>query len=74
MNDTADAFRNRIASVALRKEFLEKQKMKNYSSEYDRLRAHLETNSTMPYQTRSGLKNRVDHLKALGARAVESIV
>ena len=72
LNDQADAFLNRTKSVALRKEILEKQKRRNYTSEYDRIRGHI-NNSATPALTKDRLKNRVEHLKNLGARAVESI-
>jgi hypothetical protein len=72
LKDHIDAYRTRAASVALRKEILEKQNMRNYQSEYERIRAHLE-DSAIPFKTREGLKTRAVHLKALGAKAVGSI-
>ena len=72
LNDMADAYLNRTKSVALRKEILEKQKQRNYTSEYDRIRGHI-NNSATPALTKDRLTNRVEHLKNLGARAVESI-
>ena len=68
----ADAHANRTKSIAFRKEVLEKQKRRNYQSEYERLRHHVE-NSATPSLTRDRLKSRTDHLKSLGARAVDSI-
>ena len=50
LSDHIDAYRTRAASVALRKEVLEKQNVRNYQSEYDRIRAHLE-DSAVPYKT-----------------------
>ena len=72
LSDHIDAYRTRAASVALRKEILEKQNVRNYQSEYDRIRAHLE-DSAVPYKTKEGLRIRSAHLKALGAKAVGSI-
>ena len=72
LNEMAEAYRNRTKSVALRKEILEKQKRRNYQSEYDRLRGHVE-NSATPALTRDHLKTRTERLKSLGARAVDSI-
>ncbi len=72
LSDHIDAYRTRAASVALRKEVLEKQNVRNYQSEYDRIRAHLE-DSAVPYKTKEGLRIRTVHLKALGAKAVGSI-
>ena len=72
LNDMADAFQNRTKSVALRKEILEKQKKRNYQSEYDRIRSHVE-NSATPSLTRNHLTSRAAHLKTLGAKALDTI-
>ncbi len=37
LNDMADAFQNRTKSTSLRREILEKQRTRNYQSEYDRI-------------------------------------
>ena len=42
LNDMADAFQNRTNNTALRREILENQKKRNYQSEYDRIRNHVE--------------------------------
>ncbi len=68
----ADAFQNRSKSTALRKHILEKQKIRNYQSEYDRMRNHGE-NSTTPTLTMDVLKSRTEHLKTLGARELDTI-
>ena len=72
LNDMADAVQNRTQSIALRREILQKQQQRNYQSEYERIRAHVEDSAT-PALTKDRLKGRVEHLKKLGARAVESI-
>ncbi len=72
LKEHVDAYRSRAASVALRKEILEKQSVRNFQSECDRIRAHLE-NSATPYKTKEGLQTRAAHLKSLGAIAVGSI-
>jgi len=72
LKEHIDAYRSRVASVALRKEILDKQNVKNYQTEYDRIRAHLE-DGAIPFTTRDGLKTRAEHLKTLGAMAVDSI-
>ena len=72
LKEHVDAYRSRVASVALRKEILEKQNVRNFQSEYERIRAHLE-DSSVPFKTREGLQTRAAHLKALGAKAVGSI-
>ena len=72
LNDAADAFQNRTKSISLRREILEKQKKRNYQSEYDRIRNHVE-NSATPSLTRNHLTTRVAHLKTLGAKALDTI-
>jgi len=72
LNDMADAFQNRSKSTALRREILQKQQSRNYQSEYDRIRFHVE-NSANPALTKTHITNRAAHLKALGARAVDGI-
>jgi len=72
LNEMAEACKNRTSSIALRKELLEKQKRRNYQSEYERLRGRVE-NSATPALTRDHLKTRTERLKSLGARAVDSI-
>ena len=72
LNDMADAYQNRSKSTALRREILQKQNQRNYQTEYDRIRFHVE-NSTAPSLTRTHLTNRTAHLKALGAKAVDGI-
>ena len=72
LNDMADVFQYRSKSTQLRREILEKQNSRNYRSEYERLRNHVE-NSATPGQTRKHITNRVAHLTQLGARAVDTI-
>ena len=72
LNDMADAFQNRTKSTALRREILEKQQKRNYQSEYDRIRSHVEDSAT-PSLTKDRLKGRQAHLKSLGAKAVDTI-
>jgi hypothetical protein len=72
LKEHVDAYRSRVASVALRKEILEKQNVRNFQSEYERIRAHME-DSSVPFKTREGLQARAAHLKALGAKAVGSL-
>ena len=72
LNDMADVFQNRTKSTALRKEILQKQQQRNYRSEYERIRAHVEDSAT-PAQNKGHLRNRMANFKKLGARAVDSI-
>ncbi len=72
LNDMADAFQNRTKSTHLRREILQKQESRNYRSEYDRIRSHV-GNSATPSLTKKHITDRQDHLRKLGARAVDSI-
>ena len=72
LNDMADAFQNRTKSTQLRREILNKQEQRNYRSEYDRIRAHVEDSAT-PAMYKGHLRDRMAHLKKLGARAVDTI-
>ena len=72
LNDMADAFQNRSKSLSLRREILEKQRKRNYQSEYDRIRNHVE-NSATPALTKNHLTSRTAHLKTLGAKALDTI-
>jgi hypothetical protein len=62
LNEMADAFQNRTKSTALRREILQKQQPRNYQSEYDRLRSHVEDSAT-PAQNKGHLRNRQADLK-----------
>ena len=72
LNDMADAFQNRTKSTSLRRDILENQRKRNYQSEYDRIRSHVE-NSATPALTKDRLNSRVAHLKTLGAKALDTI-
>jgi hypothetical protein len=72
LNDMADTFQNRTKSTALRREILQKQQQRNYQSEYERIRAHVE-NSATPSLNKDHLRGEMAHLKRLGAQAVDSI-
>ena len=72
LNEQADAYRNRITSVALHKEIPDKQKRRTYNSEYERLRSE-DRNRATPALTRNNLKSRSEHLKRLGAKALDTI-
>ena len=72
LNDMADVFQNRTKSTHLRREILQKQEQRNYRSEYERIRAHVEDSAT-PAFTKDHLRDKMARLKKLGARAVDSI-
>lgn len=68
-----DARKTLVESAYMRHMILEKQKIANYTNEYQRIRAHLE-NSALPFQTKEQIKNRTEQLKKMGARITEGIV
>ena len=72
LNDRADVFQNRTKSTHLRREILQKQNQRNYRSEYERIRAHVEDSAT-PALNKDHLRDKMAHLKKLGAKAVDSI-
>ena len=57
----------RTKSVALVHEWRQKEHMRNYQSEYDRIRNEL-SNSAIPFQTKEGLKNRTLELQQMGVK------
>lgn len=73
LHSQLEARKNLSASVAFRKEILEKKKIKNYQTEYDRIRAHLEANSATPYLVKADVRSRADELRKLGAQAFDAI-
>ena len=57
LNEQIKARLTRTKSVALVNEWREKQNIRNYTSEYDRIRNEL-ANSAMPFHTQEGVKQR----------------
>ena len=73
LSEQADIYMHRAKSVALRKEILDKQRTRNYQTEYDRIRAHL-ADSAVPFATRHGVTSRKSELERLGARAFGNMI
>ena len=67
-----DAQATKAASIALRKDWMEKQKKINYQNEYDRIRGEI-AHSTVRGLSTTTLKNRQTVLEGLGAQAINSI-
>ena len=67
-----DAHATKAASIALRKQWMEKQKEINYQNEYDRIRGEIE-HSTVRGLSTTTLKNRQKVLEGLGAQALNGI-
>ena len=68
-----DAHATKASSIALRKQWLEKQKKVNYQSEYDRIRSEIAQSVFHGGGSTTSLKNRQKELEALGAVAVSGI-
>ncbi len=62
LNDMADVFQNRTKSTHLRREILQKQDQRNYRSEYERIRAHVEDSATQAL-TKDHLRDKMARLK-----------
>ena len=67
-----DAQATKASSIALRKQWLDKQKKVNYQSEYDRIRGEIEHNNVKGLSVES-LKKRRDDLAKLGAKVIDGI-
>ncbi len=73
MNEQIEARASRQQNIAIRNKWMQAKTAKNYQTEYDRIRNHLE-NSILPHETKEKVKNRKRDLEALGARAIDRIV
>ena len=62
----------RTENQDLRNKWLEAKKVKNYQSEYDRIRGHME-NSVLPFHTTAKVKDRKAALERLGAKAFDTM-
>ena len=72
LKDKLDAQATKASSIALRKQWLDKQKKLNYQSEYDRIRGEIEHNNVKGLSVES-LKKRRDDLAKLGAKVIDGI-
>ena len=72
MNKQIEARVSRRHSINLRNEWMHAKTVKNYQSEYDRIRNHLE-HSTTPGITREQVIKRKKTLESLGAKAFDTI-
>ena len=63
-NQQIEARLTRTRSAALTNEWIQKQVMRNYQSEYDRIRNEL-SNSAMPFQTQESVKHRMVELEKI---------
>ena len=67
INNQIEARLTRTKSIALTNEWRQKQNMRNYQSEYDRIRNEL-LNSAMPFQTQEGVIKRKAELEKMGVK------
>ena len=72
INKEIELRHNRKSNLEIRNGWLQARTLKNYQSEYDRIRGVLET-SMMPHVLIDKLKNRKSALEKLGAQAVNGI-
>ena len=69
-----DAQATKASSIALRKQWLEKQKKINYQNEYDRVRSEIARQTVFHGGTSlSSLENRKKTLESFGAVTIDSI-
>jgi hypothetical protein len=73
MNEQIEARTARQQNITIRNQWTQAKTSKNYQTEYDRIRSHLE-NNLLPHETKEKVKNRKRDLEALGARAIDRIV
>ena len=72
VNKEIELRHNRTANLNIRNGWLQAKTIKNYQSEYDRIRGHMDnsaTNSRGEWITRDKLNNRKRALEKLGAQA-----
>ena len=67
VNEQIEARLTRTRSIALTNEWKQKQVMRNYQSEYDRIRNEL-SNSATPFHTQEHIKKRTIELEKLGVK------
>ena len=72
VNQQIEARWTRTASAALTNGWKQKQAMRNYQSEYDRIR-HEISNSALPFQTKEGVTNRKAEFEQMGVKLQNSI-
>ena len=67
LNNQSEARLTKIKSVAFVNEWRQKQNVRNYTSEYDRIRNEL-SNSALPFHTQEGLKKITIEFENMGAK------
>ena len=72
MQKILEKYNTKHASVEFRRNALKNQKKHNYQLEYDRIRSILGQN-LIPYTTKTMVRERMNELQRLGAKAVNKI-
>ena len=72
MNKEMEVRSSRRANLEIRNKWMQAKNIKNYQSEYDRIRSHM-ANSSVPFETVQRLSNRKSVLEKLGAKALDGM-
>jgi uncharacterized protein (DUF111 family) len=72
LNKELEIKQTRASNLEIRNKWMHNKKIKNYQSEYDRIRSHM-GNSMTPHQTMDTLMQRKKTLESLGAKAFDGI-
>ena len=72
LNKEMEVRSSRRANLEIRNKWNQAKNIKNYQSEYDRIRAHM-ANSVVPYETVQRLNGRKSVLEKLGAQAFDGM-
>ena len=72
MNKEMEVRAGRRANLEVRNKWHQAKNIKNYQSEYDRIRTHM-ANSVVPFTTVQQLTNRRTVLERLGAQAFDGM-
>ena len=72
MNKEMEVRAGRRANLEIRNKWHQAKNIKNYQSEYDRIRSHM-ANSVVPYVTKQQLNSRKSVLEKLGAQAFDGM-
>ena len=72
LNKEIEIKQTRTANLDIRNKWMHNKKIKNYQSEYDRIRSHM-GDSMNPHHTMDSLHRRKKTLESLGAKAFDGI-
>ena len=72
LKQLVDGYKSKAKNIGFRNKLIREQQTKNYQMEYDRIRNAIEK-SVAPGVTKRMLEDRLEQLKKLGARAINTI-